>query len=71
MQDGPLRATLIDCCTYHTMMKLITVAPSLNKIQKVYKLRDTPLSSADISIFLQVLAIFVILGNKEKKHFSI
>ena len=37
--------------TYPTMMKLGTVIPYLKKIQKIYESRDTPLSSADISIF--------------------
>ena len=31
------------CYTYLTMMKLSTVIPYLTKIQKNYKLRDTPL----------------------------
>ena len=39
------------CLTYPTMMKLGTVIPYLKKIQKIYESRDTPLSSADISIF--------------------
>ena len=37
--------------SYPTMMKLDTVIPYLKKIQKIYESRDTPLSSADISIF--------------------
>ena len=36
---------------YPTMMKVGTVIPYLKKIQKIYKSLDTPLSSADISIF--------------------
>ena len=34
-----------------TMVKLGTVIPYLKKIKKIYKSRDTPLTSADISIF--------------------
>ena len=30
------------CCTYLTMMRLCTVVPYLNKIQKMYESRDTP-----------------------------
>ena len=36
----PLRKT---CHTYPTMMKHATIIPYLRKIQKIYKLRDTPL----------------------------
>ena len=42
----------IICHTYPKMTKLDTVILYLKKIQKIYKPRDTPLSSADISIFL-------------------
>ena len=31
------------CHTYPILMKLGTVAPYLKKIQKIHKLRDTPL----------------------------
>ena len=31
------------CRTYLAMMKLSTVIPYLNKIQKIYESRDTPL----------------------------
>ena len=37
--------------TYPTIMKLDKVIPYQNKIQKVYKSRNTPLWSTDISIF--------------------
>ena len=47
-QKGPLPKI---CHTYPAMMKLGTVIPYLKKIQKIYKSRDTPFSSADISIF--------------------
>ena len=39
------------CHTYSAMMKLGTVIPHLKKIQKIYESRETPLSSAGISIF--------------------
>ena len=62
IKDGPLQGcswmggakmpTLPKIChTYPTMMKFGTVIPHLKKIQKIYKLRDTSFSSADISIF--------------------
>ena len=47
-QKGPLPEI---CHTYHTMMKLGTVIPYLNKIKKTYKSYDPPLSFADISVF--------------------
>ena len=31
------------CCTYPTMMKLVTVIPYLKEIQKLYGSRETPL----------------------------
>ena len=46
------------CRTYPTMMTLGTVIPYLRQIQKIYKSRDTPLSSADISIFSQEIRKF-------------
>ena len=45
------------CCIYSTMMKLCTVILYLKKIQKNYKSPDTPLSSADISIFHQLATL--------------
>ena len=39
------------CHTYLTSMKLSTGIPYLNKVPKIYESRDTPQSSADISIF--------------------
>ena len=39
------------CHTYPTMMKLGTVIPYLQKIQRIYESRDTSLESADIRIF--------------------
>ena len=44
--------------TYLTMMKLGTVIPYLRKIQKIYKSRDTPLISADVSIFSPEISKF-------------
>ena len=46
------------CHTHPTMMKLGTVIPYLKKIQKIYESRDTPLSSADISIFSPEISKF-------------
>ena len=40
------------CHTYPTMIKLGGVILYLKKIQKLYELGQTPLSSVDISIFL-------------------
>ena len=61
IQDGPFRAAngwwgqkgrLPKIChTYFTMMKLTTVIPSLNKIQKHIIHVTHPLSPAEISIF--------------------
>ena len=53
------------CHTYPTMMKLGTVTPYLKKIQKIYESRDTPMSSADISIFSpEISKIFDIKNYK-------
>ena len=41
-QKAPPPLSLI-CHTYLTLMKLSTVIPYLKKIQKIHKLRDTPL----------------------------
>ena len=40
---GPKRPIPKICNTYPTMMKLGTLIPYLEKIQKIYKSRDTPL----------------------------
>ena len=41
--------------------------PNLHKEdQKIYQSSETPVEFADISIFLQVLAIFIISKNKDK-----
>ena len=53
------------CYTYPTMMKLSTVESYLKNIQKIYKSRDTPLSSADISIFQRESANFAISINTD------
>ena len=52
--------------THPTMMKLGTVIPYLKKIQKIYESRDTPVTSADISIFHWKSANFVISRNTDK-----
>ena len=54
-------------------MELGTVISYLKKMKKIYKSSDTlsPLSSTDISIFNQKLAVFIILGNKDKNCVSI
>ena len=44
--------------THPTMMKLGTVIAYLKTTQKIYESRDTPLSSADISIFLSEISKF-------------
>ena len=41
-QKAPTRLPKI-CHTYSTMMKLGTVVPYLNKIEKIYESRDTAL----------------------------
>ena len=46
--EGPLPQI---CRRHSIMMKLGTVVPYLNKFKKIYKSRDTSMSSADISIF--------------------
>ena len=43
MEGGQKGHPSLKCHTYPTMMKLGTVIPYLNKIQKIYKSRDTPL----------------------------
>ena len=56
---GAKKATLPKIChTYPTIMKLGTVIPYLKKFQKLYESRDTPLSCADISIFLPEISKF-------------
>ena len=52
--------------THPTMLKLSTVIPSLKRFKKCIIHARHPLSSADISIFHQKLANFVISGNKDK-----
>ena len=54
------------CYTYPIMMILDTVILCLKNIQKIYKSRDTPLISADISIFSLKSAVSVILRNTGK-----
>ena len=44
--------------TYPSMIKLGTVTPHPNTIQKTNESRDTPLSSADISIFSPEISKF-------------
>ena len=51
--------------TYLSMMKLGTVITYLKKIQKTYKLRGTPVSSADISIFHRKLLNCTISKNTD------
>ena len=46
------------CHTYPTMMKLSTVTPYLNKIQKYMNYVTHPLISADISIFSPEISKF-------------
>ena len=56
------------CQTYPRRIKLGTVIPYLNKIQELYKSRDTisqSLSSADISIFLQKSENFTVLRGTD------
>ena len=53
------------CDTYPTMMKTGTVIPYLEKIQKYINHVRHPLSSADISIFNQKSANFVISRNTD------
>ena len=56
---GAKEASLSKIChTYPTLMKLGTVILNLKNIQKIHKSRDTPLSSADISIFSQKISNF-------------
>ena len=53
------------------MMKLGTVIPYLRKIQKIYESRDTPLSSADISIFsLEISKYGYLKKYKYRFHFD-
>ena len=47
------------------MMKLGTVIPFLIKIKKIYKSRDTPLISADFSMFHQNSEHFTISRNTD------
>ena len=46
------------CRTYPAMMKLGTVIPYLRKTQKMYKSRETTLSSAGINIFSPEISKF-------------
>ena len=46
------------CRTYPAMMKLGTVIPYLRKTQKMYKSRETTLSSAVINIFSPEISKF-------------
>ena len=48
------------CYTCPVTIKPGTVIPYLRKIQKIYESRDTPLSSADISIFHPKSANFAV-----------
>ena len=66
MDGGPKRSLLLKIChTYPTMMKLGTVIPYLKKIQKTHKSHDTPLESADISIFHRKSADFSVSRNTD------
>ena len=49
--------------TYPTLMKFGTVIPHLEKIQKIYESRNTPLESSDISIFLLEISKFCYIKN--------
>ena len=55
---GPFSPLPKICHTYPTMMKLGTVIPYLKKVQKIYKSREHPLISADISIFSPEISKF-------------
>ena len=57
--------------SYPTMMKLDTVIPYLKKIQKIYESRDTPLPSADISVFSPEISKFCYIKRyRYRLHFS-
>ena len=57
--------------THPTMMKLGTVIPYLKKIQKICESRDTPLTSAYISIFSPEISQFCYIKKyKYRLHFS-
>ena len=47
---------------YPTMIKLGTVIPYKKKIEKIYKRRENPLRSADISIFSTEISNFCYIG---------
>ena len=72
MGGGPKRPPLPRIChTYPTMMKLGTIIPYLKKIQKLYQSRDTPLSSADISIFSREISKFCYIKKyRYRLHFD-
>ena len=53
------------CYIYPIMVKLGSVIPYLNEIHIIYESRDTPLSSADISIFSTEISNFVISRNTD------
>lgn len=50
-KKAPLSKISNICHTYPTLMKIGAVVTYLQKIQKIQKSRDTPLSSPEISIF--------------------
>ena len=59
------------CHTYPTMIKLGTVIPYLKEAKKRYELRNTPLSSADISFFsLEINKFHYIAKYGCRLHFS-
>ena len=59
------------CHTHSAVMKLGTVIPYLKKIQKIYESRDTPLDSADISIFSPEISKFCYIKKyRHRLHFD-
>ena len=59
------------CCTYSTMMKLGKFIPYPKRIQKIYKSRETPLSSAEMNIFSPEISNFhYIKKYRYRLHFD-
>ena len=59
------------CQTYLKMVKSGTVTPYLKKIQKLYDSRDTPMSSANISIFSpEISKFYYIKKYRYRLHFD-
>ena len=59
------------CDTYSTMVKLGTVIPYLEKIQKIYEHVTHPSSSADISIFSPEISNFCCIKKiRYRLHFN-